>query len=229
MLGKQLSLHDEVWVKLNFGWALGFFFAGALEPRRGLQLLYGILGQLQADRRVCADLPLYPPDHRLPGVQGLSERSRVRRVRISRKTPPRPSAREGTHRELPAFIYSSAWLCCQAPHALSATTATAETAYISDNLTVPLRSGPSNANRILHRGLPSGTRLEILARDSDSGFVQIRTDRGTEGWLPAQYLVDEPIARDRLVAANRRIQELNGDHRAAAPAAVGADQRQRRI
>lgn len=89
------------------------------------------------------------------------------------------------------------------------TEARAETAYISDQLTVPLRSGPSNANRILHRGLPSGTRLEVLARDPDSGFVQIRTDRGTEGWLPAQYLVGEPIARDRLVAASRRIEELS--------------------
>lgn len=89
------------------------------------------------------------------------------------------------------------------------TEARAETAYISDQLTVPLRSGPSNANRILHRGLPSGTRLEVLARDPDSGFVQIRTDRGTEGWLPAQYLVSEPIARDRLVAASRRIEELS--------------------
>jgi SH3 domain protein len=86
--------------------------------------------------------------------------------------------------------------------------AVAETAYISDSLTVPLRSGPSNANRILHRGLPSGTRLEVLARDDDSGFVQIRTDRGTEGWLPSQYLVDEPIARDKLIAANRRIRDL---------------------
>jgi SH3 domain protein len=91
---------------------------------------------------------------------------------------------------------------------LAAGGARAETAYISDTLTVPVRSGPSNANRILHRGLPSGTRMEILARDSDSGFVQIRTDRGTEGWLPAQYLVSEPIARDRLVSANRRIEEL---------------------
>ncbi len=92
----------------------------------------------------------------------------------------------------------------------SAGLANAQTAYISDNLTVPLRSGPSNANRILHRGLPSGTQLEILARDEDSGFVQIRTTRGTEGWLPEQYLLDEPIARDRLVIANRRISELSG-------------------
>jgi len=84
----------------------------------------------------------------------------------------------------------------------------AETAYISDNLTVPLRSGPSTANRILHRGLPSGTALEILSRDADSGFVQIRTSRGTEGWLPEQYLVKQPIARDQLVSSNAKVREL---------------------
>lgn len=31
LLGKQLSLVDEVWTRLNFGWAAGFFFAGALN------------------------------------------------------------------------------------------------------------------------------------------------------------------------------------------------------
>lgn len=31
MLGGQLELHDEVWSRLNFGWAGGFFIAGALN------------------------------------------------------------------------------------------------------------------------------------------------------------------------------------------------------
>lgn len=31
LLGKQLSLVDAVWTRLNFGWALGFFFAGVLN------------------------------------------------------------------------------------------------------------------------------------------------------------------------------------------------------
>jgi len=31
LLGKQLSLVDEVWTKLNFGWAVGFLFGGALN------------------------------------------------------------------------------------------------------------------------------------------------------------------------------------------------------
>ena len=87
----------------------------------------------------------------------------------------------------------------------------AETLYISDKLTVPVRSGPSSGHRIVHRGIPSGTRLEILNRDPDSGFVQIRTRGGTEGWVREQYLVAEPIARDRLVAANARIKRLENE------------------
>ncbi|MCZ6712075.1 MAG: septation protein IspZ [Gammaproteobacteria bacterium] len=31
LLGKQLTLVDEVWAKLNFGWAFGLFLAGALN------------------------------------------------------------------------------------------------------------------------------------------------------------------------------------------------------
>ncbi|MFP6835896.1 MAG: inner membrane-spanning protein YciB [Pseudomonadales bacterium] len=31
LLGKQLTLVDEIWAKLNFGWAFGFFLAGALN------------------------------------------------------------------------------------------------------------------------------------------------------------------------------------------------------
>jgi intracellular septation protein len=31
LFGSQLTLVDEVWTRLNFGWAAGFFFAGALN------------------------------------------------------------------------------------------------------------------------------------------------------------------------------------------------------
>ena len=85
----------------------------------------------------------------------------------------------------------------------------AETVYISDTFAVPLRSGPSNSHRILHRGLPSGTELTVLERDDDSQFARVTTARGTEGWIPLQYLVAEPIARDRLDAATGEIERLS--------------------
>ena len=83
----------------------------------------------------------------------------------------------------------------------------AATVYISDELTVPLRSGPSGGHRILHRGLPSGTQMEVLGDDKDAGFTQVRTSRGTEGWIRTQYLVNQPIAKSRLAAAQRALTE----------------------
>lgn len=86
--------------------------------------------------------------------------------------------------------------------------ASAATLYISDELTVPLRRGPSNGHRIIHAALPSGTALDVLGEDKASGFTQVRTTNGTEGWVPTQYLTSQPVAKDQLVAANKRIQSL---------------------
>jgi SH3 domain protein len=86
--------------------------------------------------------------------------------------------------------------------------APAATLYVSDQFTVPLRRGPSNSHKIIHAGLPSGTALEVLGEDSAAGFTQVRTSNGTEGWIPTQYLSEQPIARAQLAAANRRVESL---------------------
>jgi SH3 domain protein len=86
--------------------------------------------------------------------------------------------------------------------------ALAATMYVSDQFTVPLRRGPSNSHRILHAGLPSGTALEVLSEDAAAGFTQVRTSNGTEGWIPTQYLSAQPVARERLAAADRRVVSL---------------------
>jgi SH3 domain protein len=86
--------------------------------------------------------------------------------------------------------------------------AVGDTNYISDVLTVPLRSGPSTKHRILHRGLPSGTSLTVLATDEEAGFTQVKTDGGMEGWVRSQYLIGKPIARVKLAAAEKRLQGL---------------------
>ena len=91
---------------------------------------------------------------------------------------------------------------------LTGATAASETAYVSDTFTVPLRSGPSTANQILNRGLPTGMKLEVLQRDREAGYAQVRTPGGNEGWLPLQYLLSEPVARTQLKTANREIARL---------------------
>jgi SH3 domain protein len=86
--------------------------------------------------------------------------------------------------------------------------APAATMYVSDQLTVPLRRGPSNGHKIINAALPSGTALEVLGEDAAAGFTQVRTPSGVEGWVPTQYLAGEPIARDKLAAANKRVESL---------------------
>ena len=100
--------------------------------------------------------------------------------------------------------------------------------YISDVLNVPLRSGPSNAHRIIHRGLPSGTKLTVLAIDEEAGFTQVRTDGGLDGWVTSHYLMEEPIARVKLTAAEKRLQSLKAeiDKEREARANIQADYRE---
>ncbi len=91
---------------------------------------------------------------------------------------------------------------------LVSTGAFSATMYISDELTVPLRRGPTNGHRIINAALPSGMALEVLNEDQAAGFTEVRTPNGVVGWVPTQYLTRQPAARDQLAAAVKRVQAL---------------------
>ncbi|MFL2528516.1 MAG: TIGR04211 family SH3 domain-containing protein [Candidatus Azotimanducaceae bacterium] len=90
----------------------------------------------------------------------------------------------------------------------------AQTVYIRDVIYVPLRGGQSSEHRILHNGLRSGTRLELVEENTESGYSRVRTETGKEGWIPNQYLVSQPIAADLLDQRERRLKALDQEHRA---------------
>ena len=69
-----------------------------------------------------------------------------------------------------------------------------ETQYISDRVLVPVRSGAGADYRIVNRGLPSGTALLVFAESDDGEWAEIETRGGTRGWIPSQYLQQEPPA-----------------------------------
>jgi len=75
--------------------------------------------------------------------------------------------------------------------------AAGSTRYITDSYQIPLRSGPTNKNRI-KRMVPSGTAVKILEVDK-TGWAKIAY-KGSEGWVPANLLENQPIARDRLAS-----------------------------
>lgn len=85
----------------------------------------------------------------------------------------------------------------------------AETRYISDKVYVPLRVGDGSKYRIVHRGLPSGTKLELIDSNENSGYSKVRTSSGTEGWLPTHYLVEQPVARSQLNKAESKLKALS--------------------
>lgn len=90
--------------------------------------------------------------------------------------------------------------------------ASAETVYIRDTLYVPLRGGQSQEHRILNRGLRSGTALERLEENEETGYSRVRTSEGLEGWLQTQYLVEQPIASTRLDDLQAQLDELEARH-----------------
>lgn len=83
------------------------------------------------------------------------------------------------------------------------------TTYVTDELRIPLRSGPTTGYRIINY-LPAGTQMTVLTVSND--FAEIRTVRGTEGWVEINSLVTQPIARDRLAAAEAEAARAKGQY-----------------
>lgn len=80
--------------------------------------------------------------------------------------------------------------------------------YISDKQFVPLRSGASNEHRIVHRGLPSGTKLVVANTSSDGTWSQVTTERGQAGWIRTQYLMTETPASKQLDSVKRQLEQF---------------------
>lgn len=78
--------------------------------------------------------------------------------------------------------------------------------YVSDKQYIPLRSGAGNEYRIVHRGIPSGTQLNVKKTSADGVWAEITTDGGTSGWIRTQYLMKDMPAQNKLDDALKRAQ-----------------------
>lgn len=79
--------------------------------------------------------------------------------------------------------------------------------YVSDEFYVPLRETPCPRCKIVHRGIKSGTELKLL--EIREGWGLVLTNRGVEGWMEQQHLVDSPVARAMLDRSQQRMKRLN--------------------
>jgi len=79
-----------------------------------------------------------------------------------------------------------------------------EPVWVSDQFEIMLRTGPSTNNAI-ELMLSSGTELESLEEDVESGYSRVITSGGTEGWVLSRYLMAEPGAREQLVTLTQQL------------------------
>lgn len=88
----------------------------------------------------------------------------------------------------------------------AASAAQAQRQYVSDELVITMRTGPSTQNAII-RNLRAGQPVDVLEEQPDAdGYARVRVpDTDTEGWVLKQYLTPSPIARDRLAVAQREL------------------------
>ena len=90
--------------------------------------------------------------------------------------------------------------------------AVAETRYVSDTLEITMRSGKGTSFGIT-RMLRSGTPVEVLNVDKKSGYTQVRTNSGKEGWVLSRFLMKGQAARERLATAEKNLAELELENR----------------
>ncbi len=82
--------------------------------------------------------------------------------------------------------------------------------YITDRLEVTLRTGHSNQYKIL-RMLPSGTPVEVLEEDPESGYSRVRVGEDVEGWVVTRYLDTQPSGRSRAAKLGREVERLRSE------------------
>ncbi len=79
----------------------------------------------------------------------------------------------------------------------------AEIRYVTDVISIPLRSDKDNQAGVLKNGLVTGTKLKFMREEEDiskNKWSQVVTPDGIEGWVRSQNLINEPTAAMKLDA-----------------------------
>lgn len=120
--------------------------------------------------------------------------SRTQRTRRHGRSRGRRSFRLMLHLILPLALWGAA------------ASVSAQTLYVTDELVITVRTGPSTQNAIIEN-LTTGDAVTVLEEDAEAGYVRIRTASGVEGWALRRYLVESPVARTRLASAQRELEQ----------------------
>jgi SH3 domain protein len=85
--------------------------------------------------------------------------------------------------------------------------AQAETVYVTDTLSLSIRSKASN-NAPIIKSLPSGTPLTVIDGKTKAGFLHVRLDNGTEGYIQTSLTKKEPPSSEVGETNNKSLKLL---------------------
>jgi SH3 domain protein len=88
--------------------------------------------------------------------------------------------------------------------------AAVEKRYVSDQLWLQMRSGPGNEFRIL-KTLSSGAHLVYMEETEDKKYTKVKNGKGVEGWVLTQFLVNEPVAKEKLILSERELSKVQAE------------------
>ena len=75
--------------------------------------------------------------------------------------------------------------------------------YVSDEFFVPLRETPCPRCKIVHWGIKSGVRVDLL--DLRDGWGLVSTAKGYKGWMEEQFISESPSGRQQLVGSEAKL------------------------
>ncbi|MGZ5051687.1 MAG: TIGR04211 family SH3 domain-containing protein [Methylobacter sp.] len=87
----------------------------------------------------------------------------------------------------------------------------AETVYVTDNLNLSLRSEENNNSKVV-KLIPTGTPLTILEENKSTGFLHVRMNDGTEGYMPTRNTMKDLPSRTLLETANKNLASLQAEN-----------------
>lgn len=79
--------------------------------------------------------------------------------------------------------------------------------YVSDDLTIPMRTGTTTNHKIL-KFLNSGMAVEVIEEVEDGQYARVvlRDDDDKTGWVKTELLMNQPSARDQLTQLKKKYQ-----------------------
>ena len=89
--------------------------------------------------------------------------------------------------------------------------AEAKTVYVTDQLTLPLRSHETEKSKPI-RGLPTGTPLTVISENKNTGYYRVRLQNGMEGYIAIRSTMNEPPSRIQLDTATQIRNSLEAEN-----------------